>query len=645
MNVAAMADSPDRSSDVQGHELLRAVFEPASVALIGASDNPTKLITYRPIEYLRRFGYAGEIYPINPKYDTVQGLPAYRSVAEAPTPPELVIVALPREHVLAALEQCAEVGAKVAIVYSSGFAEVPDGAGLQEQLTALSARTGLRIIGPNCQGVANLGAGFFPCFSTAFATDAPEPGRTAIISQSGAVAAMIYNSWTAVGGGAKYWASTGNEADVTVARLARAAVEDPEIDTLLLYLESVRDADVLAELADRAAQLGKHVLVYRSTRTGYGWSAAARHTGAGATGGDHLATAVPTGSHLQRADSLDELVGLAQLARAGKPVSGPKIAIISNSGGLGVMAADAAAAAGFVLEDLDPATKSTLTAALPGFASVQNPVDVTAQLLNDPTLLATALPAMLGDTAVDALVVALGAVGDGYDVEQIRADVLRAHRESSKPIVVVWVGSRVDVRRDLGRAGVPVFDSVPDAVTALAAFRDAGRPGVEPEPPAPVVRPGPSRPAFDDLFLGARYESDPITITAADLDHYAGAAGQTNDHTNVHVSLDAARAAGHPRRVVSGLHTLTQITVLGERLGLWTHSSLVAGFRSARFTRPVYEGDPVRLTLTVEALKPLPKRPGSGLVSFAFELAKPDGEGTATVATGTVDYVFGPRER
>jgi acyl-CoA synthetase (NDP forming) len=630
----ATITTPHPGGSARPAGLLADAFDPASIALIGASDNPTKLITYRPIEYLRRYGYRGRIYPINPKYRTVQGLPAYPSVRDTPTPPEVVIVALPRQHVVAALEECAAVGTRVAIVYSSGFSEVPDGLDLHHELSALARRTGMRIIGPNCQGIANLGTGFFPCFSTAFATDAPETGRTAIISQSGAVAAMIYNRWTAVGGGAQYWAATGNEADVTVAQLARAAIEDPDIDNLLLYMESVRDRPVLEQLVDRAAELDKQVVLYRPAGTERGWLAASRHTGAGAVEGDHLDATLPTGTHVHSARSLDELIGLAQLARTGKTLSGGKLAIISNSGGLGVMAADTATRAGFSLERLSEKSQDELASILPGFASVLNPIDVTAQLLNDRKLLAKALPTVLGDDQVDATVVALGAVGDGYDIDQIEQDVVRAHAESGKPVIVVWVGSRVDVRRRLGRSGIPVFDSVPPAIDALARYRTAGTP--QPERP---TRPGPAQPAVDELFVGARYESEAIRIEAESLDLYAGVAEQTGDRTNVHADLDAARAAGHPARLVSGLHTLTQVTVLGARMGLWTHSALVAGFGDVRFLKPVYEGDRIKLTLTVRKLKPLKGK--RGLVTFAFRLstARQD-ETDATVAAGTVDYVY-----
>lgn len=619
-------------------DLVAEVFHPRSIALIGASENPTKLITHRPIAYLRRYGYDGAIYPVNPKYSTVQGLPAYASVRDTPTPPETVIVALPRHHVAGALEECAEAGARVAIVYSSGFSEVPDGHDLHHELSELTARTGMRIIGPNCQGIANLASGFFPCFSTAFATDAPEQGRTAIISQSGAVAAMIYNRWTAVGGGAKYWASTGNESDVTVAQLARAVIEDPGIDNLFLYLESVRDREVLEELVARASELGKHVVVYRPARTESGWLAASRHTGAGSRTGDHLETAVPTGKYVHSVRSLDELIALGQLARSGKTVGGRKLAIISNSGGLGVMAADGATRAGFSIGRLSSESERRLTSILPGFASSLNPVDVTAQLLNDRGLLGKALPTVLADEQVDGTVVALGAVGDGYDVDQIQEDVSRAHTESDKPVLVVWEGSRVDVRRRLGGLGVPVFESLPVAIDALKQYRVAAA-----DVPDVESRPGPHQPGFEDLFVGAQYTSETVTIEPDKLDRYADVAGQTGDATNVHVDLAAAQAAGHPRRLVSGLHTLTYVTILGARMGLWAHSALVAGFDGVRFTKPVYEGDLIALTLTVCKLKPLKGPGGRGLVTFSFRLSAGQTGRTATVASGEVNYVFSSR--
>lgn len=609
--------------------LADSVFGASSVAIVGASANPTKLITYRPIDYMLRYGFAGAIYPINPNRHEVQGLPAYPSLADTPTTPDVAIVALPRQHVMAALEECASTGTKVAIVYSSGFAEVPDGDGLQQKISDFSSRTGVRVIGPNCQGIANFATAFYPSFSTTFATEKPPAGRTALISQSGAMAGMILNEWTAVGGAVRYWASTGNEADVTVGELALAAIEDAEIDQLLLYLESVRSPEVLAELAERAEQLDKQVVVFRPARTARGWAAAGRHTGAGVMSADHATANIPTSDRMQVVNSIEALVGVGQVARSGKATSVRSLGIISNSGGLGVATTDAAVAAGFTVGDLAAETVSTLGSVLPGFASLENPVDVTAQLLNDPALLATALPTMLRDAVVDAVVVSLGAVGNGYDVDQIVEDIIAAHRTGEKLIAVCWIGSTVDVRARLGAAGVPTFTRVDGAVTALAELL--------PAPVPPSVVDGPPAPHLDDLVPGVSYWSGPLLVDGDDMAAFAAAAHQTGDEANVHVSQAAARAAGFDRRVVSGLHTLTAITILGESIGLWTNSAVVAGFDGVRFLRPVLEGDELSLTLVVAGSRPL--RDGRGIVTFDFALTLTDG----AAARGRVDYVFDPR--
>lgn len=607
-------------------DLADLVFNPKSVALIGATDNPSKLISYRPIDYLKKFGYQGAIYPVNPTRDEVQGLRSYASILDTPTAPEFVIIALPREKVLAALDQSAEAGARVAVVYSSGFSEVPDGVNLHQEIQAFTARTGVRVIGPNCQGVANLTSGFFPSFSTTFSGKSPQRGRSAVISQSGAMAGMIYNEWRRVGGGVSYWASTGNEVDVTVAELSRSVIEYEDVETLFLYLESVRDPGHLASLAERARELDKHVMVFRPAQTMAGWQAAGRHTGAGALDDDVASTRLPAGSHFHQVQSIQDLIGQAQIARSGKAPLARSICIISNSGGLGVATADAAVHRGFSIEPLSPVTKSALETVLPGFASTENPVDVTAQLLNDPGLLATALPAMLKDHDVDASIVSLGAVGDGYEVERIIQDIVSAHQESPKPIVTVWMGSNVDVRAALGKQGVPVYTRIEDAVDALGAFAPKGT--------VSERRDGPPSPTYDDLFVGATYRGGPLTLASDDLDVYAAAARQSDDGINVHSSRQAAIAAGYPGRVVSGLHTLTTLTMIGDSIGLWKHSNVLAGYENVRFTKPLIEGTDVCMELTVTNLKRLSE--SRGLVAFDFAVVT-DNE---ALARGTVNYVF-----
>jgi acyl dehydratase len=331
---------------------------------------------------------------------------------------------------------------------------------------------------------------------------------------------------------------------------------------------------------------------------------------------------------------LEPMIDLAQLVRTRKTLGGRRLGVISNSGGLGVMTAETAVEAGFSLDDLSLENRSRLSSILPSFASVMNPVDVTAQLLNDPMLMAKTLPVMFEDEGVDAIVVSLGAVGDGYDIDQILEDVVTAHQSSDKIFLLVWVGSQIDIREDIGRQGVPIYESVTDALEALRDYANlhSGVQNIE-------RAEGPQTPAFNHLFIGATYESSPLTLDECAVNAYADAAKQLGDDGNVHVSIDAAIAAGHEGRVVSGLHTLTQLTIAGERLGLWEHSKAVAGFKDVRFLTPVIEGQQVAVTFTVTGLKPL-KDTGSGLVTFDFKVSRTDDEDGRPAAVGEVTYVF-----
>lgn len=610
-------------------DLLKTLFSPTSVAVIGASNVSTKLITYRPISYMKREGFKKPIFPINPKYSEVQGFPAYSSVAELPEVPQVAIVALPRPQVLQVLEDCAARGTQIAIVYSSGFAEVKDGLDLQRELTALSRRTGMRVVGPNCQGIANFENGFLPCFSTTFSSSSPMVGQTAIISQSGAVAGMLSNKWSAVGGGLKYWAASGNEADLTVAEIALAALEDPDIEQVMVYVESLRRPDLWELLARRAEELDKWVLAHRPISSSKGWAAARRHTGAGTEPEDARSSKFPQGSRIVVAQTLDQLIETAQLINTGKKLQGNNVGVISNSGGLGVMTAEKAIEAGFELNALDEKTVEKLSTVLPTFASLENPVDVTAQLLNDPTLLGTALPAMFDDDAIDVVLLSLGAVGEGYDVKQILDDVTQAHEQSKKIFVVIWVGSDVEISQELGKRGVPVYLSAESAVAALAK--------IAPKQTPVKAYKGISNPSFDQLEPGATYISSELMVSGAEVDAYAGVARQAGHKNNVHASKEAAALAGYQGRVVAGLHTLTYLAISGDELGLWAHSQTLANFSNVVFESPLIEEQKVRVCLQVRSKKRL-KRSARGLVEFRFEITEVGTE--RRIVHGFVSYVF-----
>lgn len=632
-----MSDSvADYAATTQPSDVPQALLHPRNIAIVGASDNPSKLIAARPVQYLQRYGFAGGIYPINPRYEWVQGLASHPTIADVPDTVDLALIALPREQVLAALQACADAGVLATIVFSSGFAEVEDGHGneLQEQISDLATRTGMAVVGPNSQGLANVAAGFFPCFSTAFADGDPQVDRVAVVSQSGAVAAMTYNLLVAGGSGTKYWVSTGNEASVSVAQVVRAVVEDADVDTICVYLESVRDHDVLTAAANRAAELGKTIIVTRSATTAPGWHAATRHTGAGARDPFGARARLPRSPALLCADSLEQMAALATLSRAGKTVGDGHAAIISNSGGLGVMAADAIESSGLQLSHLGESTHEHLREFLPAFAATNNPIDVTAQLLNDKSLLSRTLPALRDDGEVDIVVIALGAVGDGYDVDQIIHDLTEANRSTNQLYVVIWVGSRVDIRDRLRHSGIPVFTEFRTATSALASWTLHHR-TTEPSMPTLV------EPYLDDLRPGQVYSSSATPVSPDDLDLYAHLVGQADEADNIHVDAHAARRTGFRDRVSAGLHILSYLTTLGKNTSLWAHATMLRSLTDVRFLSPVLAGDHVRLDLRVDRISPSLTNPTRGTARFAFTIfgAEEDGNERDCV-TGHVEYLF-----
>src|SRR5215472_12412855 len=231
---------------------LRAALDPRSVAVIGASENPNK-IGGRPIHYLGRFGFSGEIYPINPHRAELQGHKSYPDLDSLPEAPELAIVAVPGQAAVAAVKACAERGVKVAIVMASGFGETgADGLAEQRAMVEAARAAGMRLVGPNTQGLANFGTGAIANFSTMFLESPPADGPVAIVSQSGAMSVVPYGLLRARGIGVRHTHATGNGGDVSLAELARVVIEDPAVRLMLLYLEAIPDPEILADVAQRA---------------------------------------------------------------------------------------------------------------------------------------------------------------------------------------------------------------------------------------------------------------------------------------------------------------------------------------------------------------------------------------------------------
>jgi len=443
---------------------LRAALDPASIAIVGASDNPHK-VGGRPILYMRRYGYRGEIYPINPARAEVQGLKAYPDVSSLPRAPELAIVAVSGEEAVGAVAACAARGVKVCVVMSSGFGEIgAAGRAMQDRMLAAARAAGMRLVGPNCQGLANFATGAVANFSTVFNEMEGRDGPVAIVSQSGACSQAIYALARQRGLDVRHVHATGNEADVTVADLAAEIVAEDGVRLLLLYMEAISDPERLAAAAEIARARDLPIIAVKAGRTESGRRAASSHTGALASE-DRVVDAFLARHAIWRVDDPYALVAAGRLYLEGWRPRGKRFVALSNSGASCVMAADAADELGLPLAEFPPAAREKLAAVLPGFATASNPLDVTGALLGNALLFANALPVLAAEVESDLTLVALPVAGAGYDVAGFARDFAAYARETGRAVALA--APQEEVRGEFEKAGLPAFVREREAMLAL----------------------------------------------------------------------------------------------------------------------------------------------------------------------------------
>lgn len=443
---------------------------PRSIAVIGASDKADK-IGGRCLRYLQQFGFQGDIYPINPGREALLGLKCYPDVASLPAVAELAVIAVPDDLAMAAVQACAEHGTRVAVILTAGFGETDERGKLREQtMVEIAQRHGMRLVGPNTQGLANFANGAIANFSTMFIETTPADGPVGIVSQSGGGASVPFGLLRERGIGVRYCHSIGNQSDVTVSELALTLVQDPDLQLLLLYLEGIPSARQVAELgrAARARQLP--VLVVKSGRTAAGQKASLSHTGSLATE-DRVVDAFFAHHGLHRVDDAGQLVAAADLYLKNWTASGNRLAVISNSGTACVMTADAAGAHGLRIEEFAPETQAALAQVLPTFATKTNPVDITAALLSNSGLFGEILPIIAQDPGADLFILSVPVAGQGYDVDAFARDAAAFAASTGKPTVVV--APQPKVAEKFRALGIPVFIQESDAVAALAQFAAA----------------------------------------------------------------------------------------------------------------------------------------------------------------------------
>jgi acyl-CoA synthetase (NDP forming) len=448
-----------------GPNTLAQALDPATVAIIGASDSPDK-VGGRPLMYLSRFGYRGRIYPVNAHRRQVQGHRAYPAVADLPEAPDLAVIALPADAAVTAVEECAMRGARVAIVMSSGFAETGEHGQRREARVLAAARTtGMRVVGPNSQGLVNFGTGTVATFSTMFLEVEPADGPVAIVSQSGIMSVVPYALLRQRGIGVRHSHATGNSSDVTLAELAWAVLQDAEVKLLLLYLEALPDPPALARVAALARERDIPIVAVKSGRSAAGQAAALSHT-ASLASEDRIVDAFFRQHGIVRAADMHGLVNAAELYLKGWKPRGRRLAVVANSGATCVMAADSAARLDLPLATFGTDTVATLSARLPAFARAANPLDVTGALLTDSALLGDTLATAASDPDVDVLFLGLPVAGQGYDLERFASDTTRVIDRTGKPIVAATSVESVAAR--LRASGVPTFDRDVSALEALS---------------------------------------------------------------------------------------------------------------------------------------------------------------------------------
>lgn len=443
-----------------------ALFQARSVAVVGASSDPEK-ITGRPLAYMLARGFTGKLYPVNPARAEVQGLRAYRSLSEIGEPIDLAIVGTAAEQVEAVVREGIGVGVKAFVVFSSGFAESGErGRALQERLRALARTHGVAILGPNCLGIANSATGLIASFTTAMESAQIKPGRFAFVSQSGALGAYWLDIVLRSGIGFSQWISTGNECDVDAAEAIDFLADDPNTDVIGVYLEDIRDAQAFKRALQKAAQAHKPVIAIKSGRSQAGAQAAASHTGALA-GDDVLYDACLMQYGALRVDSLSALIDAAQLFLCKSVAQGSRLAVMSVSGGAGVLIADESEALGMQLQGFEEKTCTELKTLLPSFAHAANPLDLTGNVVQNTESIGKALTAVAADPNVDSIVLFVGLMHSIADA--FTNALANARKHTHKPIIVIWMGAMPKTCALLEAAGIPVFADIPQGMRAIAA--------------------------------------------------------------------------------------------------------------------------------------------------------------------------------
>ena len=459
MTVTATAPRPD-------HAALSRLLEPASIAIIGASRD-TSRIGGVALDHLQRLGYRGTVYPVNPRYAEIAGLACYPDVESLPMAPDVAVLALGAEEVLPQLRRCHALGIRAAILYASGFAEAGEaGVARQAGLAAFARETGMAIAGPNCMGLANLTTRAITAFATTFRAFPPQdgPGHVSLLTQSGNVCAIVYATGRQADVGFHQFINTGNEACLDYADYLDYLADDAQTGAVAGYVEGLRNGPRFIDAAARLRAAGKPLIVLKAGESEAGSSATQSHT-AVLAGNKAIYRAAFAQLGAMQARDPAHLTDLAYLSGFRQRSAGHRVVVASVSGAMGALSADLLSAAGLDVPRLSDALQQRLQAAVPEIGGVANPVDMTGQLFNRNGLALAVLDNLAADEGTDVIFL----YATAYLLDRVADELIEVAATTNRLIVVATTGEPAS-RQRLAAAGVALFPDVARAAQALGTY-------------------------------------------------------------------------------------------------------------------------------------------------------------------------------
>lgn len=460
-------DAGSGKPTVKSLENVQYLFNPRSIAVVGASQNEKKN-GGRLFRFIVENGYDGKLYPINPRADEIRGYKAYPSIKDVPREIELACIIVDAKLVPKIIEDCVEKGVKAAIIYSSGFAEIgEEGKQLQEQVLTIAKKGNICVLGPNSIGIASPGKKIYTAFGNALESKVKIPGNIGFASQSGAMgSALLSRAWEQ-GVGFSRWISVGNEMDLTTSDFIEVLAEDDETKAISVFMEGIKNVEAFEKGMKKALQYKKPVVIFKTGRSSIGKRAVQSHTGSIAGDDEVYSTAFKKFGAL-RVKKLEDLIDIPRAFTVQPLPKGNRVGIVTASGGACSVIADLCSERGLEVPELKESAQEIMKY-IPPFGSAQNPVDVTAEIIAKPEMFKKVLEIVLHDENIDGVIVMLTTNADP-GAKIIAQSILDVFKQSNKPIVVGRLGANIIAPEAMAlyeKANFPVYPTPEKVVNVM----------------------------------------------------------------------------------------------------------------------------------------------------------------------------------